>query len=287
MVSCRGCGGSFTNAGWSNHLAQTKDWRCIAARNEDEAAELAVLAASTSIPSSSAVHPPPLSDFEQPGDALEPEDVVMDVPGLPDFDLDDPPLLFASDHFGMYSSDDYDDYDSSASRPGSPSPSTSDDSEFSDGEGDGWEPPPESVNLDDTALDSHLSLGASPAIPLPSENAASTSVDRAEVEAEVAAKTHVVQYSKSALAGAPIPGAMADQDGHTRYGGGLSAGDHSTGPVRPIYWPFSSKLDWEVARWGKKRGPGSTALTELLEIDGVRLSNTYITSIVQTCILGR
>ncbi|TFK53168.1 hypothetical protein OE88DRAFT_1626862 [Heliocybe sulcata] len=33
--------------------------------------------------------------------------------------------------------------------------------------------------------------------------------------------------------------------------------------------PFASKLDWEVARWAKLRGPGSTALTELLQIDGV------------------
>jgi hypothetical protein len=33
--------------------------------------------------------------------------------------------------------------------------------------------------------------------------------------------------------------------------------------------PFSSQLEWEIARWGKMRGPSSTALTELLSIDRV------------------
>ena len=229
----------------------------------------------------------PPSDFEQPGDALEPEDIVMDVPGLPDFDLDNPPLLFASDHFGMYSSDDCNDYDSSASRPGSPSPSTSEDSEFSDEEGDGWEPPPESVNLDAAAPLSCLPLYASPAMPPPpSDDTADTSVDRAEVEAEVATKTHIVRYYKSGLADAPITGATVDQDRYTRYGEELNTGDRSTGSVRPIYWPFALKLNWEIARWGKKCGPGSTALTELLEIDGVRLSSTHMISCTYICILG-
>ncbi|KAJ7897902.1 hypothetical protein B0H14DRAFT_3581502 [Mycena olivaceomarginata] len=36
-----------------------------------------------------------------------------------------------------------------------------------------------------------------------------------------------------------------------------------------IYAPFNSKVDWEVARWAKLRGSGSTAFTDLLKIDGV------------------
>ncbi|KAF8989290.1 hypothetical protein BDQ17DRAFT_1393312 [Cyathus striatus] len=32
--------------------------------------------------------------------------------------------------------------------------------------------------------------------------------------------------------------------------------------------PFTSRLDWEVAKWAKCRGPSSTAFTELLAIDG-------------------
>ncbi|KAJ7864581.1 hypothetical protein B0H14DRAFT_3084418 [Mycena olivaceomarginata] len=45
---------------------------------------------------------------------------------------------------------------------------------------------------------------------------------------------------------------------------------HET-PIIPnsVYAPFNSKLDWEVARWAKLRGAGSTAFTELLKINGV------------------
>ncbi|EIN13427.1 hypothetical protein PUNSTDRAFT_56509 [Punctularia strigosozonata HHB-11173 SS5] len=36
-----------------------------------------------------------------------------------------------------------------------------------------------------------------------------------------------------------------------------------------VYAPFISKMDWEIAQWAKLRGPGSTAFSELLAIDGV------------------
>ncbi|KAJ6605641.1 hypothetical protein B0H10DRAFT_2440216 [Mycena sp. CBHHK59/15] len=47
-----------------------------------------------------------------------------------------------------------------------------------------------------------------------------------------------------------------------------------------LYAPFASKMDWEVARWAKLRGSGSTAFTDLLKIDGVRdvLGLSYGTS---------
>jgi hypothetical protein len=37
-----------------------------------------------------------------------------------------------------------------------------------------------------------------------------------------------------------------------------------------VWAPFVSKIDWEVACWAKLRGPGSTAFSELLNIEGVR-----------------
>ncbi|KAJ3559132.1 hypothetical protein NM688_g529 [Phlebia brevispora] len=36
--------------------------------------------------------------------------------------------------------------------------------------------------------------------------------------------------------------------------------------------PFQSKLDWEVEKWAKLRGPGDTSFSELLAIEGVRES---------------
>jgi hypothetical protein len=35
------------------------------------------------------------------------------------------------------------------------------------------------------------------------------------------------------------------------------------------YAPFTSKLDWEFAHWAKIQGPGSTAVSDLLKIEGV------------------
>ncbi|KAF7349526.1 hypothetical protein MSAN_01743000 [Mycena sanguinolenta] len=50
-------------------------------------------------------------------------------------------------------------------------------------------------------------------------------------------------------------------------------------PSNP-YKPFLLKMDWEIARWAKLRGAGSTAFTDLLKIEGVReaLGLSYGTS---------
>ncbi|KAJ7061787.1 hypothetical protein C8F01DRAFT_1013173 [Mycena amicta] len=37
-----------------------------------------------------------------------------------------------------------------------------------------------------------------------------------------------------------------------------------------FFRPFGTKMDWEVGHWAKTRGPGSTAFTDLLKIEGVR-----------------
>ncbi|KAM6491367.1 hypothetical protein JOM56_013141 [Amanita muscaria] len=36
------------------------------------------------------------------------------------------------------------------------------------------------------------------------------------------------------------------------------------------YAPFTSQLEWEIAKWAKLRGPSSTAFTDLMAIDGVQ-----------------
>ncbi|THU82124.1 hypothetical protein K435DRAFT_808551 [Dendrothele bispora CBS 962.96] len=45
------------------------------------------------------------------------------------------------------------------------------------------------------------------------------------------------------------------------------------GSVDNMYAPFSSRMDWEIARWSKMRGPGSTAFTELLSIEGISIDH--------------
>jgi hypothetical protein len=53
-----------------------------------------------------------------------------------------------------------------------------------------------------------------------------------------------------------------DQSPDARYLGDVDASSN--------FWaPFTSKLDWEVAKWAKLRGAGSTAFSDLLAIEGV------------------
>jgi hypothetical protein len=64
-----------------------------------------------------------------------------------------------------------------------------------------------------------------------------------------------------ATAGAPIPGSVNGASGFASYGSKLGSTDK--------YAPFCSKTDWDIARWAKLRGPSSSAVSELLEIEGV------------------
>ncbi|KAI0338542.1 hypothetical protein BDW22DRAFT_1409533 [Trametopsis cervina] len=51
---------------------------------------------------------------------------------------------------------------------------------------------------------------------------------------------------------------------HKAYQTSLGADDSNP------YAPFISRMDWEIARWAKMRGPSSTALSELLSIEGLQ-----------------
>jgi hypothetical protein len=43
------------------------------------------------------------------------------------------------------------------------------------------------------------------------------------------------------------------------------------GPSPNPFAPFNNQTDWELAKWAKLRGPGSTSFTELMGVTGVRL----------------
>jgi hypothetical protein len=47
------------------------------------------------------------------------------------------------------------------------------------------------------------------------------------------------------------------------------------------YAPFTSKMDWEIARWAKLRGSGSTAFNDLLAIEGVLYFYLYCIHIAE------
>ncbi|KAJ3711136.1 hypothetical protein DFJ43DRAFT_1154481 [Lentinula guzmanii] len=73
---------------------------------------------------------------------------------------------------------------------------------------------------------------------------------------------HVEQYPDN-HAGAPVESQNATADENTQYYHNLKV------TVMNPWAPFESEIDWNIACWAKTRGPSSTALTELLAIDGV------------------
>ena len=75
---------------------------------------------------------------------------------------------------------------------------------------------------------------------------------------------HIIRYSSQypdSRAGAVASKGQTTDD---RYSNAL-------GSNRNPWAPFTSEIDWMVARWAKLRGPGSTAFSELLAINGVRV----------------
>ena len=73
---------------------------------------------------------------------------------------------------------------------------------------------------------------------------------------------------------APIPGTSQ----------GLSTYELNRGMLGGTIWaPFQSQNEWELARWGKMRGPTSSALQELLEIPEVWAHLSLITTSLTLC----
>ncbi|KAI0043845.1 hypothetical protein FA95DRAFT_1497959 [Auriscalpium vulgare] len=102
-----------------------------------------------------------------------------------------------------------------------------------------------------------------PDFPLLDEDEAQELADqqRAEAEDQLHLDPKVVPFGGQA--GVPIAQDAAGT--YSAYQHALAGQDEAN-----LYAPFRSKLEWEIARWAKMRGPTSTAFTELLQIDEVR-----------------
>jgi hypothetical protein len=88
---------------------------------------------------------------------------------------------------------------------------------------------------------------------------------RGGADVELNNKPYIVKFSKG-KAGAVYTN--HDIDANASYISQLG------NPENP-FSPFSSKIEWEIARWAKTRGPSSTAFTELMSIEGVSDISTY------------
>ena len=98
-----------------------------------------------------------------------------------------------------------------------------------------------------------------------------TTADRDGVEEKLHHQPFVVPFPRQI--GAPIPWNRHSKiAAHARYAESVRTDNDSPN----IYAPFSSRLEWDVARWAKLRGPSSTLFTELISIPGVNNSEAIV-----------
>lgn len=235
-VHCPGCRKSFRSQdGHNRHLSQSHDERCIAARQP-------VYALSNNPPTA------PLSPPASPS---------LPSPPLP------PPTEFIGDLFGTdYSDlpwlDEVSDGEDEAPQPARPDEGyvarlrqlleqdfAADDDTFDDF----WP----TLNDDGEDMQSDPACNYSPLSDteeVPPTNHIPPPTDRFRF------KPIIVHYP-GGNAGVPVPPPNAE--------------DEHIDDVDNPWAPFTSRLDWEVARWAKLRGPGSTAFSELLKVDEVRI----------------
>ena len=128
--------------------------------------------------------------------------------------------------------------------------SDSDEDEFGGEFEECWEPPPQAypseMNFEDE-LDDDLGLSR-----------------EARLAAEDAfRKSPVIEKYPDSRAGAPVS--------HDRIASRNESYAQAVNNVHNPWAPFLSQMDWEVAQWAKLRGPGSTAMSDLLKVDGVSI----------------
>lgn len=250
---CPGCNHNFSASGFSKHLGQTHNPKCCAAHIQS-------LASGHNLP----------RDFTLPNtfSAPVPPTSTSNTGVTPEFDMDSNPILFEGDFFGSYPSSFFDDTivcDKSTHPDPSPSDSDSSDDEDSSRNSTVWEPAPAALPTSSASAEGLLS--DRPSVPASSH--------RNTVEEQLNQKTFVVRYPGSSTS-APIP----DSELHSSpvCGSYTYQGYHSNldpGKATNPYAPFTSRLDWELAKWAKLRGIGSTAFSDLLSIEDVSRSRMF------------
>ncbi|KAF8838768.1 hypothetical protein BDN67DRAFT_1060772, partial [Paxillus ammoniavirescens] len=124
----------------------------------------------------------------------------------------------------------------------------------------GWEPErPKPEPEPSSEVDGSINLDSEASGPPARESAAT--LQHAQTLLGASRRPTVIKFPYG-HAGQPIREAVKPFDAY-RLKLGPSSGSN-------IYHPFTSHIDYHFARWAKMRGPGSTAVTELLQIKGVR-----------------
>ncbi|KAJ7501988.1 hypothetical protein B0H11DRAFT_2188562 [Mycena galericulata] len=229
MVRCPGCQIDFSLSGYTLHLQRTGNEACWAVHDEN-------------------MHYRP---------DLEPEEEQQ-------------PVQFGGDYFRTYQEEDFDmDQEREPADPrrdgeddfdNLPDLMKSDDSDSEDEDGDlGWEPPVldghQFPGIEDEPDEQRQADGPDAPRVADAQPNVPARENRASGEEQVRQQPIIVQFTDGD-AGAPL---RRGEAGYERYKAG-------SGDPTNIWAPFTSKLEWELARWAKLRGPGSTAFTDLLKI---------------------
>ncbi|EKM48840.1 uncharacterized protein PHACADRAFT_33730 [Phanerochaete carnosa HHB-10118-sp] len=273
---CSGCHKPFTRTGYSVHVWQSENLACRIANQGILSASQPFLVRPDApfvmeVDDNEPTLPPP-SDHG----SYSPRPFVGDFFGdAASYSMDDFPGLFAE---GSESEDEDD------SLPPDTEDNESEDGEELDdrleGEHPVWERPLSPTLLQQLEPNSspghgyleeeeqplfHQSPPLQPA-PVNDQAAPVNPAAQSRMESALRGKIYTTSYSvKSATAGMPIDNDNAQPAGYDTYKASVDA----TSTTRNIYAPFANETEWEFVRWAKLRGPGSTAVSDLLAISGV------------------
>ncbi|KAL1937051.1 hypothetical protein VTO73DRAFT_15569 [Trametes versicolor] len=252
---CTGCHKSFTFSGYQSHLNQTSKPACIAVRHAE---------ASRQHHQPQSVSPAGESPPNTPSTYGTKTDEVEEDTGSVG-----QPAAFEGDYFGTYSADEFDDFDEYA---GGDEESTPDSEqrhqeameEEEDDEVDAanleaeasWEPQPSQEPVSEPA-EAHQVEDA----PGPDSHGAPDRAMQSRAHDHLRSKTFVSPFPSS-RAGARVD-QPRERTAYEKYQAQIDSVNANP------YAPFVSATDWKFARWAKRRGPGSTAVSELLEIDNL------------------
>jgi hypothetical protein len=242
MPQCPACCNDFSYSGYARHLAQTTNPECRAIYED-------LLAFETH------------SDVDSAGRSdSEPHYFDGDLFGsAAEYGPDDFGWLDPNDQMNLDHEEDRDVFDNAEREEkgdgdGDGDGDEDEDEDFLAAELDGgWEPPP--------PAHSPVLQPEEPIEPAweDGDHAHPLQQIRLEAEEQLCKEPIIVRFPYG-NAGAPI--ANAEAGGHHAYKNKI----HDP----QSYWaPFKSKMEWEIARWAKLRGPGSTAFDDLLRIEGV------------------
>jgi hypothetical protein len=249
MVLCSGCGGSFRfGAGYINHIRLS--------RNEDCAAIYQQSILYQDLDYDNDDQGGQISDFED--SMFEGDDNVIDY----EWPMQDVVAEQPNEDEGWEEKIDNpasgkDEIEAEAEK--SDEESGSDEEEFDDQYEECWEPPPQvytsEMDFEDEPEDD---IGLS---------------QEARLAAEDAFRKHpVIEKYPDSRAGAPVS--------HDRVASKNESYAKSINNEHNPWAPFASQIDWEIAQWAKLRGPGSTAMSDLLKIDGVNIVFCFIISLI-------